>query len=190
MDDLPDEWFAQILDHVPIRDIFVLMRVSKRWAAACRFIVRTRQSLIVGNDNWFEANASKMRGWDWHRNRPTEPLDVIPANQSLESDMMKSLSEMENITRLCVYGISLKEIPFIQKFADQLTLLEGDFAMSDVGADVFPRLTCLRCRHLDASSSAAFPKLAELFIFGHERWKAAEYAAAQFEETADQQIVR
>ena len=34
MDDLPDESFTLILDLVPIRDIFVLMRVSKRWAAA------------------------------------------------------------------------------------------------------------------------------------------------------------
>ena len=45
-------------------------------------------------------------------------------------------------------------------------MLEIDFSVSLIGADAFPHLTRLQCRHFDASSSAAFPKLAELLIFG------------------------
>ena len=170
MDDLPDESFALILDLVPIRDIFVLMRVSKRWAAACRFIVRTRQSLIIGNYDrfhWYPNVYNEMRGLGWYRNRPTEPLDnVNPANKSFDADMMKSLNQMENITRLCVYGSPrLRGIsPFIDMFADQLTLLEVDFAISDVGSDVFPHLTHLKCRNFDAETAFAFPKLTDLVI--------------------------
>ena len=187
MDNLPDEWFTQILDLVPIRDIFVLMRVSKRWAAACRFVVRTRQSLVIrnyglfgwlhnvfciknfiGDHSWYRSyvDAGKMRGWDWHRHRPSEPLDsVIFAKGSLESDMMKRLNQIENITRLCVCDTSLKGIrPFVQKFAHQLTMLEVPFAISDVGSDVFPHLTQLHCRNFNAETAAAFPKLTELVL--------------------------
>ena len=170
MDDLPDESFTLILDLVPIREIFVLMRVSKRWAAACRFVVRTRQSLSIGSD-WYEENARGMR--DWHRDRPSKPLDnIIPANRSLESAMMKSLNRMENISRLCVYYIGPEAMsPFVRKFADQLTLLEVDFAISKLGADVFPHLTHLKCSLFDAKTSAAFPRLTELVCFDMDNRK-------------------
>ena len=71
---------------------------------------------------------------------------------------------MENITRLCVYGIGLKDIrPFIQTFAAHLTMLEVDFTIRDVGSDVvFPHL---KCSHFNAKTAAAFPKLTELVIF-------------------------
>ena len=173
MDDLPDESFALILDLVPIREIFVLMRVSKRWAAACRFIVRTRQSLSIGIDDWYEENASEMRGWDWHRDRPSEPLDKITvANESLVPAMMKSVNQMENIRRLCVYDIDTEVTsPFVRKFADQLTLLEVDFAISDVGSDVFLHLTHLKCSLFKAKTAAAFPKLTELVIVWGEEYE-------------------
>ena len=166
MDDLPDEWFAQILDLVPIRDIFVLMRVSKRWAAACRFIVRTRQSLIIGNDDLcrYYADYGHLRGWDWHRDQPLQLDNITVINRLRMPAMMKSLEQMENITQLCVYISGLNIRPFIQKFADQLTILKVDFAISVVGSVVFPHLTHLYCYTFNPKSSAAFPKLAELVI--------------------------
>ena len=166
MDDLPDEWFANILHLVSISDVIADMRVSKRWAAACRYIIRKRESLIIGNEDWYEENAEKMRGWDWHKNRPSEKLDSITvANQSLVPAMMKSLSQMENITRLCVSSIGLRGIsPSIQKFAQQLTMLEVDFAINVTGSNVFPHLKQLSCWHFYADTAAAFPKLTELVI--------------------------
>ena len=141
MDNLPDESFALILDLVPIRDILVLMQVSKRWTAACRYIKRTRRSPIIGNYgllDWYPNVDNEMRGWNWHRIGPSEPLDSITvANESLESEMMKSLNRI--ILHDCVCDTSLKGIrPFVQKLAHQLTMLEIPFAISDVGADVFP----------------------------------------------------
>ena len=114
-----------------------------------------------------------MRGWDWHRNRPSDPLDKITlVNNSLIPAMMKSLNQMENIRQLCVYGVASEVMsPLVRKFADQLTLLEVSFAISDVGADVFPHLTQLLCRHVDTKTAAAFPKLAELIIYADRNEK-------------------
>ena len=173
VDDLPDEWFTQILDHVPIRDIFVLKRVSERWAAACRYIVRERESLIVGNDSWYRRCSDRMRGWDWHKNRPTELNNITVPSASLLPAMMSSLNQMNHISRLTISGISRKGTILLRKFSDQLTLLEVDFAIRVVGSKlVFPHLTHLRCSNFGAKTSASFPKLAELVIFGiqtHEK---------------------
>ena len=170
INELPDDWFADILDLVAISDVIADMRVSKRWTAACRYIIRTRQSVIIGNDDWYEEIACEMRDWEWHRNRPSGELDNIAvATESLVPLMMKSLIQMENITRLCVCGVSPENIsPFIRKFAQQLTMLEVDIAISDVGSDVFPHLKHLKCRNFDAKSAAALPKLAELIIYGQK----------------------
>ena len=83
--------------------------------------------------------------------------------------MMKTLNQMAELTRLYVgmdNVIPVDVSPFIRKFAEQLTMLEIDFAISMIGADVFPHLTRMRCGTFDAKSSAAFPKLAELTIGG------------------------
>ena len=54
---------------------------------------------------------------------------------------------------------------FIRNLADPLTLLDVDFAMCDIGADiVFPHLTHLHCQLFDAETASAFPRLTELFI--------------------------
>ena len=202
MDDLPDEWFTQILDHVPIREIYVLMRVSKRWAAACRFIVRTRRSLFIIEICYYRkyVDVLKISGCDWHRNRPSKKLDNVGVSRDLLMPaMMKSLNQMENITRLCVYDITLPGIcPFIQKFADQLTLLEVDMTISQsfVGSAIFPNLTHLYCDFFDTKSSAAFPKLAELVIHqscifldreDEKKAGAVGQGVAQSEETHDYQ---
>ena len=50
--------------------------------------------------------------------------------------------------------------------AEQLTMLEIDFAISKIGAESFPHLTRLRCGIFNENSSAAFPKLAELIVDG------------------------
>ena len=56
--------------------------------------------------------------------------------------------------------------PFILKFADQLTMLEVDFAMSDFGADVvFPHLKQLCCWNFDATKASAFSELTELVTY-------------------------
>ena len=41
MDDLPDEVFTKILNLVPIKQVIRCSIVSKRWDAACRYIIRT-----------------------------------------------------------------------------------------------------------------------------------------------------
>ena len=164
--DLPDEIFARILNLVPIKQVIRCSVVSKRWDAACKYIIRTRQSLIIGRDSF--SHQEEMRGWNWNREKPSQRLDrVFSANGSLPSAMMRTLSQMD-LTRLCVItNVVCPAIicPFIRKFAKQLTMMEIGFSVSLIGADVFPHLTRLQCRRFDANSSAAFPKLAELLIY-------------------------
>ena len=185
INDLPDELFAMILDLVPIKNVFADMRVSKRWEAACRYIIRTRQSVVIGDDNCYQRHADRMRAKNWQRDRPSEQLDYIAlASESLGPLLMKSLNLMENVTRLCVSGMTTENVcPFIRKFADQLTMLEVDFPISDIGADVFPHLMQLHCQTFDAKTASAFPKLDELLIeppMQHE--DAAAHEAAQSEK--------
>ena len=99
---------------------------------------------------------------------------ITLADMSLVSAMMMSLNQMVGIRRLVIEtrdANPLDIIPFIRKFAEQLTMLEIDFAISMIGADAFPHLTRLRCRLFDAASSAAFPKLAELIVYGLTRYE-------------------
>ena len=167
--DLPDEVFAKILNLLPIQHVIRCAIVSKRWDAACRYIIRTRQSLVIDYDDQKRQQPQRMES-DWHRERPSLHIDVITlADKSLVSAMMKSLNMMAEIRRLCVetrYALPMDFliIPFIRKLADQLTMLEIDFAISLIGADAFPHLTRLRCGGFDPNPSAAFPKLAELIV--------------------------
>ena len=94
---LPNELFAKILDLVPITDVFANMRVSKRWEDMCRHAVRTRKSLIIGNYILLLrcTDSDNVRGWDWHRNKPSQQLDKVRvANESLVP-MMKSVSRSD-----------------------------------------------------------------------------------------------
>ena len=169
MDDLPDEVFAPILDMCEIRQLFVLMSVSKRWQAGCGYVIRSRESLIIGRENWYHEEDEKMRGWDWHRERPSERLDRVPlVADALMPVMLKSLNRSENLKRLCLAGISpAHAIPFILQLADKLTMLSMDLNISEISAIMFPRLTQLHCLRFDAERAgdlASFPKLAELVI--------------------------
>ena len=168
INELPDELLVKILDLVPIENAFADMRVSKRWTAACRYIVRKRESLIIGNDDWYYY-AGDLRGWDWHRNQPSPELDrIFVPEESLVPLMIKSLNQIESVTQLCVSGMSPEYvIPVIRKLAQQLTLLEVNFAMSGIGSDVvFPHLRQLYCWIFDPEKASAFPNLAELLIHG------------------------
>ena len=166
IDDLPDEIFALILNLVPIEQVVRCATVSKRWDAACRYIVRTRESLAIGYDDWYDELTGKL---DW--DRPSLQMDGIPfikQNRQLIAAMMKTFNQMEELRRLCIdtYAVTPADTsPFIRKFADQLTMLEIDFKVSKIGADAFPHLTRLKCRRFDANSAAAFPKLAELVVY-------------------------
>ena len=94
---------------------------------------------------------------------------ITLANMSLVSAMMKSLNQMTEMRRLFVESRDAGPMdisPFIRKFAEQLTMLEIDFALSMIGNYAFPHLTRLLCRHFDANPSAAFPNLSELVISG------------------------
>ena len=184
MDELPDEIFAKILNLLPIKHVLLCFTVSRRWDAACRYIVRTRESLIIGSDDWYRKNVfgpnaiggpdvlqknyyhPKRHTWGLHPERPSQRLDGITlADGSLVSEMMKSLNQIVELKRLCVETstdppsessyLTVFEGPasistFIRKFAEQLTMLEIDFAVSMIGADAFPHLTRLRCRLLGA----------------------------------------
>ena len=169
INDLADELFAMILDLVPITDVFVDMRVSKRWEYECRQAVRTRQSLTIGGAYIRTIRCidyDKMRGWDWHKDPPSQTLDkIIVAHETLVP-MMESLKRMTSVKRLCVSKISYQNVrEFIRRLADQLTMLGVDFAIGNIAADiVFPHLTHLHCRHFGAETASAFPKLAELMI--------------------------
>ena len=162
INELLDELFAKILNRVPIKHIFVLMRVSKRWEVVCRQAVRTRKSLTIGEFIWSCQDDPILVS---HKYRPS-PLDNISvADESLVPLMMKSLNQIKNVKQLCVAKINPQNVSgLICKLAGQLTLLEVDFAIGDVGADVFPHLTHLYCWNFDAKRASAFPKLAELFI--------------------------
>ena len=163
IDDLPDEIFAWILNLLPIKLVIRCSIVSKRWDAACRYLIRTCGSLSIGNDS-YRPDDDVAQGWGWFWERPSVRLG---STRSLVPAMMKSLNQMEDLTRLCVIDQSLRRAhisPFIRKFTEQLTMLEIDFAISKIGADAFPHLNRLRCRYFDAKSSSAFPKLAELMI--------------------------
>ena len=164
MNDLPDEIFARILNLVPINQVIRCSIVSKRWDAACRYLIRTRESLIIGIE-YSHGDAEK-----WDRDGPSQQLDGIRlADDSLVSAMMKTLNQLAELTRLCVNTSVISKtvvIPIIRKFADQLTMMEIDFAVSIISADVFPHLTRLRCGIFDGNVSAAFPKLAELVTCG------------------------
>ena len=185
IDDLPDEVFAKILNLVPIKQVVRCAVISKRWNAASAYVIRTRESLSIGSDFFkpplmvrgvdaYQLYEDTMREWGWFRERPSRLMDGIrPADMSLVSAMMNSLNRMEELTRLHVAirdagPIDICISPFIRKFAEQLTMLEVDFAVSMTGADSFPHLTRLRCRVFDANSSATFPKLAELIICGQK----------------------
>ena len=172
INELLDEMFAKILDLVPITDVFVDMRVSKRWEDVCRQAVQSRKSLIIGDYIRFLlcTDGIKMRGWNWHKDQPSQQLDKVRvANESLVP-MMKSVERMKNVSRLCVSEIRSQRVrKFIGKLSAQLTLLGVDFAVSEVGAGVFPRLTHLYCRNFDGETASAFPKLAELLIMDPER---------------------
>ena len=182
MDNLPDQVFAKILNLLPIKQVIRCSIVSKRWDAACRYIIRTRESLIIGKDvpgpgleplmvthceSYRHYDDTKWE-WGWVRERPSLLMDGITlADKSLVSAMMTTLSQMVELTRLSVGMddvIPADISPFIRKLAEQLTMLEIDFSVSMIGADVFPHLTRLRCRLFDPNSSAAFPKLAELIV--------------------------
>ena len=169
MDDLPDEIFAKILILVPFKQVMRCATVSKRWDAACRYLIRTRESLIIGHDSYPDEYGI-ARAWGWHQKRSSLQLSSFSRfPKPLASAMMRTLNQMEDLTQLCFidvfHDVSPEDIsPFVRKFTDQLTMLEIDFAVSMIGADVFPHLIRLRCRYFDAKSSAAFPKLAELII--------------------------
>ena len=169
MHDLPDEVFAPILDMCDIRQLFDCMSVSKRWQAGCGYVIRLRELLIIGHEEWYVKKNDQMRGWNWHRERPSERLDSIPlVDDPLMPVMLKSLNRMENLTRLCLAGISpVHAIPFIRQLADKLTMLSMDLNIGEVGPILFPRLTQLHCRVSDAEmawDSSTFPKLEELVI--------------------------
>ena len=171
INELLDELFLKIMDLVPITDVFVDMRVSKRWEDVCRQAVGTRKSLIIGDVFRFKKydDPVVMQAWKWRKNQPSQQLDtIIGAHDSLVP-MMKSVEQMKNVKRLCVSEISSQNVrEFIRKLAGKLTFLAVDFAISDISAyTVFPRLTHLYCRHFDAEAASAFPKLAELLIL----WK-------------------
>ena len=82
MDDLPDKILVRILNLVPIKQVIRCSIVSKRWDAACRFIIRTRQSLIIKYDDEYRYPWSKQ-GWD--RERGSGRLDVITLAYANES---------------------------------------------------------------------------------------------------------
>ena len=168
MDDLPDEIFTQILNLLPIRHVIRCATVSERWYAACRYNIRTRESLVIGDDSEHQHDSNKKRQW---RRRLSQQMDGITLkDMRLISDMLTCVNQMEELMQLRVTtcGTPLADFSrfFVWKFAEQLTLLEIDFPVRMVGAHTFPHLTRLRCRLFDANRYAAFPMLAELFVCG------------------------
>ena len=170
MDDLPDEIFARILNLITINQVIRCSIVSKRWDAACRYLIRTRESVIIASDSNHQRNEWWKGDGHWEElSQRTD--DIILADKSLMSKMISSLNQMVELRRLRVemHNVNPMDIsPFVRKFADQLMMLEVDFALILIGSDVtFPHLTRLRCRSIEVRSqlsSAAFPKLAELFV--------------------------
>ena len=68
------------------------------------------------------------------------------------------LNRMKSLKRLCLTDIgAVHAIPFIRQFADQLTMLDTNIRVSDLGSISFPNLTQLHCQKFDATEAAAFP---------------------------------
>ena len=96
-DDLPDEVFAKIMNLVFIKQVIRCAIVSKRWDPAWRFIIRTRESLLIGYDN-------KKRQAKWIQDRLTsDHMDDVTLNgNQLVSEKMNSLNQMKDLKRMFV----------------------------------------------------------------------------------------
>ena len=166
-DMLPGEIVAHILTHCHIRQVFISMSVSRKWEAACRYVIRTRECLIMNDCRWSHDHTAAVRMTGWERNHPHDPRDRITMSiDSLIPAMLISLIQMQNLKRLCVCWMREDYIsPLIRKNKNSLTILDIDFGIRDISrSHAFPCLAQLRCHHFDPVSASRFPNLTDLVI--------------------------
>ena len=102
MDDLPDEIFARILNRVPIKHVVRCSIVSKRWDAACRYLIRTRESLIIGIDS---NGPYRNEWWEWDIRYQNPKLAFVYLDVVYLTDAaLTSLAQLQHLTDVEVFA--------------------------------------------------------------------------------------
>lgn len=157
--DLPTDWLIQVLDFLPTRQLFVLMRTNKEWNRVCKYIIKYRKTLII--DRYCQIR-TLMRGG------PNPNLFVIEWRETDDVEkMIKSLMQMINLEHLIVFKWGPYHCPQLYPLIAQnaCTLRELDvFHSPENQTLVFPKLKKLHCTRLDVSNAASmYPKLERLW---------------------------
>ena len=103
--DLPDEIFARILNLVPIKQVIRCSIVSKRWDAACRYIIRTRESLSIGYADWYPLRDGLTEELNWVWKRPSHEMDsiMLRSNRLISAMMFRVWSAMSWTSSLAAH---------------------------------------------------------------------------------------
>ena len=179
MNNLPNEWLAQIMDFVDIKHVFVIMSVSKTWQLVARQVVRHRKELAlvqrkqkkrVDDDGGDSTSGAEQLSLPTKR-LPVKwcgPMDTIvfdPEDEKMDQ-MVKSLKRMDNLKSLFLCTSSEKFDDLIVRNAASLRVLSMTETRNGVEVTLppVPRLKFLHwCLHQPIDSKL-FPALTHLII--------------------------
>jgi hypothetical protein len=160
--DMPRDWLIQVMDCLPTKCLFQLMRTCKQWEAVSRYIIKYRKVLILEWPEDKENMSLFVVGYGRDGDR------VYQHTETMEK-MLNSLKQMVNLQKLHVsdeFHITCEVL------VDEL-ITSNAGSLRDVKVDqmphdetlVYPFLKKHFCEIFDASNAGrVFPKMEDLTI--------------------------
>lgn len=190
-DRLPVDCLLVVMDFLNIRQVFVVMSVSRNWESAARLAIRNLSSLALTSGETVLTKAhlrgiplgskSHMKSLECYMLKsPISPLDTITLTKypDLRVQMMDSLSHMVKLRRLWWQCPILPETdanPLILRNCNTLTYLSiaHELPIPDISDRIitYKHLKELKCYSCCPAAASACPKLRKLYYtasFGSE----------------------
>jgi hypothetical protein len=151
---LPIEWLVQVIYWLPTQFIFTIMCVNREWECACRYVIRTRESLEL-----------RERHSGGYTREPVDERHAVRVCSSINTKrydaMVSSLMAMEWLTSFRQQDSMMPCERFDDFYArimkqNSSTLVQVicPDQLHDDGSISYPRLKKLRCGKFDATTAA------------------------------------
>jgi hypothetical protein len=160
--DLPRDWLIQVMDCLPTKCLFQLMRTCKQWEAVSRYIIKYRKVLILkGPSNKDDPNLFVV-GYGRDEDSYYQQIQTM-------RKMMISLMQMVNLHKIRVPDVFKSAC---RSLVDELIALNAG-SLRDVKVEqmphdetlVYPFLKKYDCENFDLSNAGqVFPKMEHLSI--------------------------
>lgn len=137
MDVLPEELLAHVLDLLPTKTVFAVMRVSHKWENACRFVVMKRKKLVLYSSDMLVPNeVDEFYG-----------IVLCGMDEDRISKMLVSLKQMRKLAHFRDAADCAEIIAQNSRSLEQIWCSE----LPDDGSITYPSLKELHCESLTAS---------------------------------------